>query len=140
MPYTDEPISIIEDLDPEPPPRSASGIPRAALGQWWEVVLGLALLLGVLAFAGWQWLQQLTLQNSYAAGYDAVARHDWDAARSYFASIPGYHDADRQARLAADMIAERDNQYQIALAGKGKGNWAATLKSIQQVTAIQPGY
>src|SRR6476660_8904348 len=111
MSYPNEPISIVEDLDPEPPPHSAPHIPGyppgAAFSQWWELVLGLALLVGVLAFAGWQWLQQLTLQNNYAAGYAAVARHDWDSARSFFASIPGYHDSDQQAQQAVEMIDQR---------------------------------
>src|SRR5436190_947667 len=145
MPYQDEPISIIEDLDPEPPPHSAlltrvAGARHSAFGQWWEIVLGLALLVGVLAFAGWQWLQQLSLQNNYAAGYAAIARHDWDSARSFFASIPGYHDADMQAQQAVEMIGQRDNQYQVALTSKNADNWAACLKSIQQVTSIQPDY
>lgn len=133
MPNPDEPISIVEDLDPDPPARDGGR-------QWWEIGLGLALLVGVLAFAAWQWFRQDAQQSSYSAGVVAARKDDWEAAQTLFANASGYHDADKQAQQAADMIAQRDNQYYVALATSGTGNWAATLKSIQQVTSIQPGY
>jgi hypothetical protein len=133
MPYTDEPISIIEDLDPEP--QSSRGG-----RQFWEVVLGLLMLAGVLAFAGWQWFQQEVIQANYSAAQQAASAHRWEDARSLFASTSGYHDSDTQAQAAAAKIAARDNQYQVALANRDAGNWAACLKSIQQVTEIQSGY
>jgi hypothetical protein len=133
MPYPDEPVSIVEDLDPEPPPISGRR-------QWWELALGLALLVGVLVFAGLQGIRQNAQQNSYAAGVAAAGKHNWEAAQTLFASASGYHDADRQAQDAAAKIAQRDNQYRLALANEETGDWAACLKSIQQVIDIQPGY
>src|SRR3954454_7629307 len=111
MPYSDEPISIIENLDPEP---STKGGGR----QWWEITLGLALLVAVLAFAGWQWLWQDAQQSSYAGGIAAAARHDWEAAQAQFSFASGYHDADKRAQQAADMISQRDSQYHIALTNR----------------------
>jgi hypothetical protein len=133
MPFSDEPISVIEDLDPEPPPRSGGR-------QGWEIVLGLLVLVAVLAFAGWQWLHENHQRNDYASGVQAISNHDWEAAQTYFASASGYRDADQQAQAAAGTIAQRDDQYNTALTDRDIGAWAACLKSIQQVTEIQPGY
>jgi hypothetical protein len=133
MPYTDEPISIIEDLDPEP--QSSRGG-----RQFWEVVLGLLILAGVLAFAGWQWYRQEVIQANYASAVQAAIDHRWEDAHSLFAAASGYHDADSQAQAAAAKIGIRDNQYQVALASRDAGNWAACLKSIKQVNEIQFGY
>jgi hypothetical protein len=94
----------------------------------------------VLGFAGWQWLRQSAQQSDYAAGIQASQRFDWEAAEAYFRSASGYADADKQAVDAASKISTRDDQYATALADRDDGNWAACLKSIQQVTEIQPGY
>jgi hypothetical protein len=133
MPYSDDPISIVEDLDPEP-------LPTRGSRQLWEVVLGMILLVAVLVLAGWQWHRQDAQQSSYVAGAQAAARHDWDGAQAFFAAASGYHDADRQAQAAATQVARRDDQYGKAVANKDTSNWAACLKSIQQVIEIQPGY
>src|SRR3954469_21575871 len=98
-----EPISVIEDLDPEPPPSRRA---RAL-----EFIVGMALLLGVLGFVGWQWYHQNRQQSDYGSGIDAEKRHDWEAAQSYFAAASGYMDADRQAHAVATTIAQRDNYY-----------------------------
>src|SRR5437773_243440 len=108
MPYPDEPISIIEDLDPEPPPRSGGR-------QGWEIALGLLVLVAVLAFAGWQWLHENRQRDDYASGVEAISNHDWEEAQTYFASASGYRDADKQAQQATQNIAQRDSQYNTAL-------------------------
>jgi hypothetical protein len=130
--HPDEPISVVEDLDPEPPPKRNV--------QMWEVVLGLLVLVGVLGFAGWQWVRQSHLQSEYGAGEDAVASRDWQAAETHFAAAAGYLDADKQAQQAAENVATRDKEYGAALAAEKNGDWAATLNAIQQVTGLQPGY
>jgi hypothetical protein len=103
-------------------------------------VLGLIVLVGVLGFAGWQWVRQNHLQDEYAAGIQAGQRQDWDAARAHFAAASGYLDADRRAQDVATTIAERDNLYNNALAYENAGNWSACLDSIKQVIAIESGY
>jgi hypothetical protein len=133
MAHSDEPISVIEDLDPEPPPGRGGR-------QVWELVLGLLLLAGVLGYVGWQWARQNAQQHNYDAGSDAAIRHDWDQAHTLFTAASGYLDADQQANAAATTIAKRDGQYKAALDNENAGNWAACLKSIRQVEDIQPGY
>jgi hypothetical protein len=133
MPYSDEPTSVIEDLDPEPPLRHGGR-------QIWEVVLGLALLAAVLGFAGWQWLRQDAQQRDYLAGTQAATRQDWEEAQALFTSASGYRDADQQAQAAATMVAKRNDAYNIALSTRNAGNWAACLDSIRQVEAIQHSY
>jgi hypothetical protein len=133
MPNSDEPTSVVEDLDPEPPARHGGR-------QAWEPVLGVVLIALVLGFAGWQWLRQSQQQSSYAAGIEAAQRFDWEAAQAYFRSASGYSDADKQVQEIDGKIALRDDQYDTAIAALNAGNWAACLKSIQQVTDVQPGY
>lgn len=132
MPYPGEHISIVEDMDPVPSRR----------GSWqgWEVALGISLLVGVLAFASWQGFRQDQQESNYAAGKEAVASRDWDGAHARFAAASGYRDADKQAQAVAATIAERDEQYNIAVSDEQTGEWAACLKSIQQVMQIEPGY
>src|SRR5436305_15088193 len=100
MPPYDEPISIVEDLDPEPTPKRSI--------YTWEVVLGMLLLVGVLTFAGWQWARQSNLQSEYGAAMDAVSHQDWLSAERHFAAASGYLDSDKQAQQAAEKIATRD--------------------------------
>ncbi len=133
MAHSDEPISVIEDLDPEPSPRRGGR-------QVWEVVLGVLLLAGVLGYVGWQWARQEAQQRTYDAGSDAATRRDWDQAHTLFAAASGYLDADTQAKAAATTIAKRDDLYKTALDNENAGNWMAGLKSIRQVDDIQPGY
>jgi hypothetical protein len=133
MAHSDEPISVIEDLDPEPSSRRGGR-------QVWEVVLGLLLLAGVLGYVGWQWVRQDAQQRTYDAASDAATRHDWDQAHALFAAASGYLDADRQATAAATTMAKRDDLYKLALDNENAGNWVAGLKTIRQVEDIQPGY
>lgn len=132
MSSSDEPISIVEDLDPEPPPKRAS--------RTWEVIAGLLLLVAVLGFASWEWVHQTRLQNEYGAGTDAIARQDWELAEADFQAASGYLDADKQAQQAVDNIATRNEQYEAAVAAEKLSDWPATLKAIQQVTRIQSSY
>ena len=86
MPGSHEPVSVVEDLDPEPE-QSPSRF------QLRELVLGLLLLVGVLGFAGWQWWSQESRQSSYARAVTALSRNDLDQARALFAGASGYRDA-----------------------------------------------
>jgi len=132
MHYSDEPISTIEDLDPEPPPKRSARL--------WEVILGLLLLVSVLGFAGWEWVHQTRLQSEYGAGTDAIARQDWESAEAHFQAASGYIDADKQAQQAIDNITTRNEQYDAAIAAEKLGDWPATLMAIQQVTRIESSY
>jgi hypothetical protein len=132
MHYSDEPISIVEDLDPEAPPKRSARL--------WEVILGLLLLTAVLGFAGWEWVHQTHLQNEYGAGTDAIARQDWESAETHFQAASGYLDADKQAQQAVDNIATRNEQYDAAVSAEKLGDWPATLMAIQQVTRIESTY
>jgi hypothetical protein len=125
--------SSVEDLDPEP--ASAAHLSRTR-----EFLLGLMLLLGVLAWSGWQWRQQETLQGNYRLALQAVAGQDWNAAREYFTAASGYRDADIRGAEAAKVIAERDTQYASAVDLAGRDEWAAALQAAQAVERIEPGY
>jgi len=129
---TEELFSTVEDLDPEPPPKRS--------WRFWDVGLGLLLLVTVLGVAGWEWYHQNQQQSDYEAGTTAMARRDWDAAQSHFAAASGYRDADKQAQVVATQVAQRNAQYNVALASQDKGDWIACLQAVQQVGTIEPGY
>ncbi len=130
----DPDISVIEDLTPEPEVR----------GRWVharEAVLGIALLLGVLLWGGWQWWKQEYSTGRYNSGLKAEARKDWDTAFRYFASVRDFKDANRRADEIARMIAERDRQYYAAsLLLHRDMDWFGALAAAQEVQRIQPGY
>ena len=67
-----EPISVVEDLDPEPPS-------KAGLTQRLEVLVGIFLLVAVLTYVGWQWWHAQAQTNAYNAGESALTAEDWDA-------------------------------------------------------------
>jgi hypothetical protein len=130
----DSDISVVEDLTPEPQARGRWARAR-------EAVLGIALLLGVLLWGGWQWWKQEYSVGRYNSGLKAEARKDWDAAFRYFASVRDFKDADRRADEIARMIAERDRQYYAAsLLLHRDMDWFGALAAAQQVQRIQPGY
>lgn len=138
MPYSDEPIfdepiSIVEDLEPEPPSKKG-------LGRAWEVVLGVLLLLGVVMFAGWQWFHEQSQQNSYAQAQQALANRDLEGARSFFSQASGYKDSDGQAKELGERIKARDLLYTSSNQHAAKGEWAAALQDIRAVEKIEPSY
>ena len=69
----DEPISIVEDLDPEPPSKPGSS-------QRIELLVGVIFLSCVLAFVALQWWHQQAQISDYASGQAAMASNDWDSA------------------------------------------------------------
>lgn len=132
-PYSESPISVIEDLDPEPPLKPGHFQAR-------EFILGIMLLLGVLGFATWQWWQAESNSSNYRAAQQAVARKDWDAAHAHFTSAHGYKDADSQDRIVSGYIAERDKHYTAAVDHLKKSEWAAGLLDLREVEKQQPLY
>ncbi len=133
MQNSDETMSVIEDLDPEPPPKRSA--------RTWEVIVGMVLLVAVLGFAGWEWVHQNQQQNNYREGTDAMRPvRTGMSAQAHFAAASGYLDADKQAQAVATKITQRDDQYRIATSRSNSGDWIACLKAIQQVEAIEPGY
>ena len=69
----DGPISIVEDLDPEPPVRPGSS-------QRLELLVGVVLLASVLGFVAFQWWHQQAQVSDYASGQTAMSANDWDDA------------------------------------------------------------
>ncbi|MEO8286847.1 MAG: hypothetical protein ABI670_10475 [Chloroflexota bacterium] len=134
MSYSEEPISVVEDLDPEPQDKRGGARPLL------ELVLGLLLLFGVIGFAGWQWIKQETQQSSYAQATDALIRQDWDSAYALFVQASGYRDADRQAENVQTRIDDRNRQYKLAVDYKQQGKWLASLVAIQKMSGIQTVY
>lgn len=129
----DEPISIIEELDPEPEPT----------GRWFhlrEVMLGLLLLAGVLAWSGWEWWQQDYNQANYLVAQQAADDQDWDRALYYFNMVKGFKDADSRAEDMDKLVTERDKQYEIASSSAEKDDWATTLQAADAVRRIQRNY
>ncbi|HEX9987277.1 MAG TPA: hypothetical protein VGE45_02225 [Chloroflexia bacterium] len=126
-------ISTIEDLDPEPESKGRSMQAR-------ELVLGMLLLLGVLAWSGWQWWDQDQKQQNYRLGQDAAREHRWEEARSRYAAASGYRDADKQLAEAEELIGKRNEEYDLALSAEKEGRWADCYRAVQAVNVIEPGY
>ena len=129
----DEPISLVEDLDPEPPV-------RPGLHSRLELILGVFLLACVLAFVGWQWWRQQAQVSSYAAGQTALADVDWDAALSDFSQAGDYRDAASQAQRAQEQVDERNRLYDSAQEHAANNQWLAALTDVRATALIQPGY
>lgn len=131
--FDDIGISVMEELDPEPQPKSGSFHAR-------EFIVGIVLVLAVLAFAGWQWWQTDYRHSNYEFGEQAARRFDWDEARARFLEADGYRDAGKRAQAAADRIQERDQHYNLALEHFNSHRWAAALKELRAVKEVQPNY
>src|SRR6266496_6022345 len=95
-PDYDSPISVIEDLDPDPPV-NGSRLRRR------ELILGLLLMLGVLAWSGAQWWNQQEMQSEYMAGQLAASAHDWDNALTHYTAAGGYRDSHDRANEATRL-------------------------------------
>ncbi|MEA2574802.1 MAG: hypothetical protein QOH93_2100 [Chloroflexia bacterium] len=131
--FEDIGISVMEELDPEPQPKSGSVYAR-------EFFIGIVLVLAVLAFAGWQWWQTEYRQSNYRLGEQAARQFDWDAASARFSAADGYRDAGKRAEAAANRVRERDEHYGVGLEHFNSGEWAAALKELRTVREVQPGY
>jgi hypothetical protein len=127
------PISVVEDLDPEPQGADR----RRRLG---ELVLGLMLLIGVLSWGGWQWWHDTTLQEAYRTGSEAAERRDWDTARDAFRQASGYRDADSRAEDAARLVAGRDSRYAAATRALAEGRPLEAFQATTVLRTIQPDY
>jgi hypothetical protein len=129
----DDPISVVEDLDPEPeqPPGRF---------QLRDLLLGLLLLVGVLGFAGWQWWSQEARQSSYSRAEQALSRHELDDARALFAGASGYRDADSRVRDVEQRITLRDSLYMSATTHIANKEWPAALADLRALRGVQPGY
>jgi hypothetical protein len=128
-----DPISVVEDLDPEPPGKDKPTYAR-------EFALGVVLLIAVLGFACWQWWQQEYRTSSYRYAQEAEADHDLDRALSLYSAASDYRDANAQATAIATLIAQRNAHYQTASELAAKGEWPAALEALQKVEPIQPDY
>jgi hypothetical protein len=128
-----DPISVVEDLDPEPPGKHKLAYAR-------EFALGVVLLVAILGFACWQWWQQEYRTSSYRHAQEAEAGHDLDRALSLYSAASDYRDANAQATAIATLIVQRDRHYQAANEHAAKGEWPAALQALQKVQPIQPDY
>ena len=123
----------MEDLDPEP--AAGAGSVRAR-----EVVVGVLLLLGVLAWAGWRWWYDESVRHTYELGRQAVIERRWEDAKAHFGVAGDYKDAPTRAAEAEKQIEARDRQYELARSHAEAGEWAAAFKAAGEAEAIQPGY
>lgn len=129
----DEPISIVEDLDPEPPSKPGSG-------QRLELLVGVLLLLCVLAFVGWQWWHQQVQVSDYASAQSALADNNWDDALYHFTQAGDYRDAAQQAVHAREQVAERNRLYTSAQQHTANHRWLESLADLRALRQIQPSY
>ena len=128
-----EPISIVEDLDPEPP--STPG-----LSQRLELILGVVLITCVLGFVAYQWWHQQAQVSDYASGQSAINSSDWDAALTYFARAGDYRDAAQQATHAREQVNERNRLYTSVQQDITNNDWLAALTDVRAAAVIQPAY
>lgn len=126
-------LSTVEDLDLEHPSKGGLTFAR-------EFALGLLLLIGVLAWSGWEWQRQQARQDAYVVAQQAAAGSDWELARAQFLAAAGYRDSEALAKDAADKIAERDKQYRAATTAARDGRWAESLQAAEAVRSIQPRF
>src|SRR5438270_1672533 len=98
-------MSVVDDLDPEPP--------QAAQLRMREVIVGVLLLVGVLAWAGYTSWRNATDSDNYASAMAALEHRQWDQALAYFSSAKGYKDSDARTANASRQIRQRDEQYAI---------------------------
>ncbi|MEP6774032.1 MAG: hypothetical protein ABJA50_00430 [Chloroflexota bacterium] len=128
-----EPISIVEDLDPEPPS-------QPGFSQRLELILGVALLACVLGFVAYQWWHQQAQISDYSSGQSAINSSDWDAALTYFTRVGDYRDAGQQATHAREQVTERNRLYASAQQDVAKNEWLAALTDVRAAALIQPTY
>jgi hypothetical protein len=134
----DNPLSEVEDLDPEPD--------QVRGRAWWrsprvgEVILGLVLLVGVIGWAGYTWWQDDTNSSNYQQGQQDESLRNWDGALAHYSSARGYKDADARAAEASRQIEARDTQYQAAKSAEQEGKAAQMLLAAQAVQSIQPRF
>jgi hypothetical protein len=131
---TDDPlISDVEDLDPEPTPRKGRLEGR-------ELLLGCLLLLVTLGWAGWQWWQQDSIESNYRMGQQAEKEYRWTEARADYSAASGYRDATARAADVTRLINELQDNFVSARWHAQEGDWAAALRAVQAVHAIDPHY
>ncbi|MEP6774031.1 MAG: hypothetical protein ABJA50_00425 [Chloroflexota bacterium] len=129
----DEPISIVEDLDPEPPSKPGSS-------QRLELLVGVVLLACVLAFVAFQWWHQQVQVSDYASGQTAMSVNNWDDALYHFTQAGDYRDAAQQALHAREQVNERNYLYGAAQDHAANGEWLDSLANLRAVRQIQPDY
>ncbi len=129
----DEPISIVEDLDPEPPSKPGSS-------QRLELLVGVILLACVLAFVAFQWWHQQAQVSDYASGQTAMSVDNWDAALYHFTQAGDYRDAAQQATHAREQVTERNRLYTSAQQHTANHEWLESLADLRAVRQIQPDY
>jgi hypothetical protein len=134
----DNPISVVEDLDPEPD--------QVRGRAWWrsprvgEVILGLLLLFGVIGWAGFTSWQDDSNSSNYEQGRQDESLRHWDEALAHYSSARGYKDADARAAQTSKQILARDTQYQAAKSYEQNGDATQMLLATQAVQTIEPGY
>ena len=131
--FDSTPISVFEELDPGPD--QGRGLTHAR-----EFIIGVALLLGVLAWVGFRWSEDQKLATRYHEAQRAEVAQDWDQAHNLYQSIPGYRDSDSRAKDAGKIIAARDKNYALAVQATGKKDWPAAFQAASNTNIAQPGY
>lgn len=127
-----EPQTVIEDLDPEP---EGAGRSRAR-----EIIVGLVLIFGVVAWALFTSWQEENNRSHYDAGQQAVIEHRWEDALANYSAAKGYKDADARADYAIKQIGGRDRNYELVEAHKQNGPAALVLQAARAIQTIQPAY
>lgn len=127
-----KPISVIEDLTPEPGPKQGSG-------RWRDAAFGLFVIALVVGFAGWQWWQTSYHESKYHAGQDALAANDWQAAIDYFQAASGYRDAQDLLSRANQEKKRSDEVYAQGMAYASNKNWIAAMQTLDEINGF-PGY
>lgn len=113
------------------------GEPESPRRPPWEALLGLALLVGVLGFAGIDWWQTEQAALAYRQGQAAATARHWDAAAGAFAQAGTYLDAPQHRAEAAAQAARRaDLLAQAAQAASPGTAWHA----LTEAAAIEPDY
>ncbi len=133
----DDALSVVEDLDPEPEP-GGKRIWRSSRMR--DLVLGLAILLSVVGWAGYSSWHDASNGSNYAQAQQDASLHHWDEALAHYSSAKGYKDADALAANASKQIEARNSQYQAAKSYSQTGPAIQELLAARSVQTIEPGY
>jgi len=129
----DTDISTFEDLEPQP--KEGRGLSHLR-----EFLLGFALIVAVLVWGGYHWVEDQHLLTVYRSAQQAEADQNLDRALVLYQSIPGYKDSNTRASQTARTISQRDLSYRQATTATEKNDWPAAYQAARLTNQAQAGY
>lgn len=105
-----------------------------------EMLLGLALVVAVLGFVLFSYLQQQVQVGHYHAGVDALNNREPDRAIAELQQTDGYLDSAALIETARSKINERNRLYEQANGYASAGKWWQTARTLLKMQDVQKSY